>query len=82
MTKAGYIHDQRCPTDPSHGNALVMDNGYWCPHEGHTPPKGPMTQAFWNYNDWEAIKRNDPTPQVAHKPHPSRTRAIKEPRNG
>lgn len=80
MTRAGYIHDQRCPTDPSHGNALVMEYGYWCPHDGHTPGKGEHLQAFWHFDEWERLKRAElesPTYQPPTKP-----KAIRTPKNG
>lgn len=59
MTSAGYIHDQRCPTDPDHGKALALDAGMFCPHEGHTSPKTGITQSFWTWDQWEAAKAGE-----------------------
>lgn len=75
-TPAGYT-TQTCPTNPDHGNALAMDRGMWCPHEGHHPPKGAMTQNYWTYAEWERLKEAAPESPTNPVPHPSQARAIK-----
>ena len=78
-TASGYIKDQRCPIEPSHGNAYRIGNGYFCPHSMHTKPGG-QTTAFWHLDEWEKIKSDDITSEAA-QPLTNRTRNKPIPRH-
>ena len=80
MTKAGYIHDQRCPTNPEHGNVYALEEILFCPHSDHSSGKeGFSTKSRWSYSEWEAVKTGeDGLPKSPKDPqaHPSRARTI------
>lgn len=68
MTAAGYISDQLCPSNPSHGKALDYAKGMHCPHAEHY--QGETSQNFWTWNEWEALKSTEleqPRPQPRHR---------------
>lgn len=74
---AGYIHDQRCVSNPAHGNAYALEGGMFCPHSEHTSPKG-LTQSFWTWTQWEDAKTDEPKPSIDPQARPRR--AIAAPR--
>jgi hypothetical protein len=53
MTSAGYITDQRCPSNPEHGRCWDQASGMFCPHSDHHINS---TQFFWTFDQWETIK--------------------------
>ena len=60
MTRAGYITDRRCPSNPEHGPVLGMrSGGYHCPHIDHTSKI--ITKYFWREDEFEAAKSEPPT---------------------
>lgn len=74
MQLSGYISDQHCPADPSHGETHYMAPGHYCPHHGHDMPAA--TKNWWTEDEWQAVKvvgdAAPPTRKIALRKRPTR----------
>lgn len=58
MISSGYIHNRDCPQDPSHGEVLETETGFYCPHQTHTFPY--ETQSWWSEAEFVKLKTDQP----------------------